>query len=208
MFDVLYEASKSRGNFAFSYCFVNIKGRTKIYKHKGIIDLDNVKEADDDVLFLGHCQAPTSSKRTFATATSHPFECDNWIIAHNGVLTNFAELNEKFTPTNKNPVDSSVIAALLASFEKEFSELTPTSCLEQVLTLLQGTFALWVYHKKTNQTFLVRQGSTLYANLESGDFCSIQGNGWIELDEGVIYEITDNGIKSTGTFVNKTPFLL
>ena len=68
-------------------------------------------------LYLGHNQAPTETGRGWKEETSHPFWVGDWIVAHNGVLTNFNELIDEYVPMHDNPVDSSIIPALLDEFE-------------------------------------------------------------------------------------------
>jgi glucosamine 6-phosphate synthetase-like amidotransferase/phosphosugar isomerase protein len=130
-------------------------------------------------------------------------------VAHNGVLTNFKELKEKYIPDHPNLVDTSIIPALLDIFEKDYDNCnTPASeikCISHVLCLLEGTFGLWLINIKTLNVYLVRQGSTLFYDTNS--FSSTPGEGYSEIKEGKIYRFYKKGIKSVGTFKNKSPFL-
>ena len=75
--------------------------------------------------YLGHTQAPTSSVRKFSPATSHPFTCGTWVVAHNGVLTNDVRLKKTLkSGTPYSDVDSSVIPALFSQeSDKNVSEV-------------------------------------------------------------------------------------
>jgi glucosamine 6-phosphate synthetase-like amidotransferase/phosphosugar isomerase protein len=162
------------------------------------------KVADFD-LFLGHTQAPTSAKRTFSPKTSHPFQYKEWIIAHNGVLTNDKAL--KATIKDKkayNIVDSSVIAPLIdISFKKTKDEVT---AICNALSSLRGTFGLWIYNEKSANTYIARSGSTLYANFLTNNFSSINSGDLVSLEEGLLYLLTKEGITSVGKFNTKSPF--
>ncbi len=93
---------------------------TVLEKYEGGIDWDKVKLPHGDVgdfIYLGHNQAPTSSAREWNEHTSHPFISGDWIVAHNGIITNYNELIDEYIPCHNNPVDSSIIPTLLDEFE-------------------------------------------------------------------------------------------
>ena len=69
-FLTLYKLNKKRGTFATSLCLVNNKGDLIIHRWSGSADIKLVEKAFDTdgsgiVMYLGHTQAPTSSKRKF-----------------------------------------------------------------------------------------------------------------------------------------------
>ena len=206
MFEILHDATIDRGHYACS--FLSILGKTTYLQqfegHPTPIDKVNFNKTTK--FYLGHNQAPTSSQRKYNKNTSHPFTCGDWMVAHNGVLTNFKQLNDKYTKKNKNPVDSSVIPALLQHFTEEYEGCKELEIIQTVLNLLEGTFAVWIYNTTSNKIYLARQGSTLFANLKTRDFCSIKSKDWVELKEGMVYEITKTKIINRVEFKNTTPF--
>ena len=206
MFEVLHDATIERGNYACSFLSV-LNTSNELLQYEGHpTSIDKVKFNENAIFYLGHNQAPTSSQRKYNKTTSHPFTKGEWIVAHNGVLTNFEKLNKQYTPNNKNPVDSSVIPALLNYFTVEHTDCKELDVLQTVLNLLEGTFAIWVYNTHSKKIYLARQGSTLFANLKTRDFCSIQSKDWVELKEGSIYEITKTKIVNRVAFKNTSPF--
>jgi glucosamine 6-phosphate synthetase-like amidotransferase/phosphosugar isomerase protein len=208
MFDVLHDASLERGKYACSFASVLPNKTIIIQKQEGHPkNMDVVKLPNNTRYFLGHNQAPTSSQRNYNKTTSHPFQYEHWVVAHNGVITNVDKLNKVYTPFNDNPVDSAVIPALLWYFTENFKNLSEITVIQSVLDLIEGTFAVWIYNAKSGKIYLARQGSTLFANPETGDFCSIPSKDWKELDEGVIYQICSKNIAAKTTFKNTTPFL-
>ena len=109
----LQKLNTSRGDFCESNLLLNNEGFEihKIPKRaKKEYKFPKRKKFN---LYLGHSQAPTSAKRLFDPETSHPFAVENWIVAHNGVLTNYKELINEFQRPYDNPVDSSVIPYIL-----------------------------------------------------------------------------------------------
>ena len=118
--------------------------------------------------YLGHTQAPTSKKRTFAHATSHPFSCDEWVVAHNGVISNHLALKKLIKNSkNYNEVDTSVIPALIAQTHQSIRNEIKSICL--TLEKLEGTFGLWIFNEKSHNIYLARSGSTIFADFITND---------------------------------------
>lgn len=213
-FEVLEQANRKRGNFATGILCMIKKDDMYDYemiKQKGTVDwtFSELPTNDDgEIYYLGHNQAPTSVERVYRTNTSHPFLYGDWIVAHNGVLTNFKELKKEHIPSHKCNVDSSIIPALLG--ENDFSVGPPETIDDEVaniartLELLEGTFALWLYNKRTNNIFIARQGSTLF--YKGTNVSSIKGEGYKEVSEGIIYKYDEKGLTPMEGFVSSSPF--
>jgi len=180
-------------------------GTAELHK-KLVIEYGRKKRSITDFeTFLGHTQAPTSSQRRFTPATSHPFQYKNWIIAHNGVLTNDRELKKLIKDKKSfNVVDSSVIAPLIDFKFRDIGDEVAGIC--SALSMLKGTFGLWIYEQKSGNIYLARSGSTIYANFITNDFSSLKEEGFVSLDEGVLYLLTKEGITSVGVFKTNSPF--
>lgn len=214
MFEVLYEANKFRGVFASSVCNIylgkNNREKVVVKKTKKEINFDiKINRLDkNSSYFLGHVQAPTSKKQTYDVATSHPFETEDWVLAHNGVLTNFKQLNDQHCKYNINPVDTSVIINMLQD-EYIISKIKDeVKIISKVLSRLEGTFACYIVNRQSQSIYIVRQGSTLFFN-EQGDFSSIKGISMKEVPEGEIYKImSSESVKKVGMFKVKSPFLV
>ena len=211
----LYDENKDRGNFAFGGLFLSFdydacmhtKGIADLHPNTDITNHDISMKPDEFYYFLGHTQAPTSSIREFNPATSHPFTCGTWVVAHNGVLTNDKKLKKKIkNPKWYNEVDSSVIPALLSVGSDENQDEVSNIC--HTLSELDGTFGLWIYNKLSNNVYLARSGSTMYANFLTNSFASMPRSGFSVLEEGILYLMTKEGLTSVGTFDNNSPFFV
>lgn len=212
-FEVLEEANQSRGNFATGLLYASVKGDKAHYgiiRKEGSFCMEDMGVPADCKLFLGHNQAPTSSQRYFQDDTSHPFEVGDWVVAHNGVLTNFKELQQECRAVPHNPVDSYIIPYLLA--ENDYKDGPCESVIEgeinnitRVLQRLEGTYAVWMYNTWSNNLYVARQGSTLF--YKGTHVSYIKGNGYIEVAEGTIYKYTPTGYEIVSTFNHKSPFL-
>jgi glucosamine 6-phosphate synthetase-like amidotransferase/phosphosugar isomerase protein len=221
MFEVLLEANKARGNFASSLVTLmkNPAGQiddVTVRKEQGVYTFEKLKlSAKKHVYYMGHVQAPTSSARTYNYDTSHPFEQEDWLIFHNGVLTNHECLNAVYCKWNENPVDTSVISCMLQEKWNELkdnkaraSSTDEVKIIETICKRLQGTFALCIVNTTSLNVYLTRQGSTLYYD-SNGNFSSIKGKTMDEVPEGKILKLTkDFTFKPVGKFTPSSPFLI
>ena len=126
-------------------------------------------------------------------------------MTHNGVLTNHEELRKQLKKYRSvNEVDSSVIPALIYSFcNKSTKEV---QCICNALSLLKGTFGLWIYNSSSGNVYLARSGSTVYADYITNDFSSTPFDKFKPLDEGTLFLQTVEGLTSVGEFKPNSPF--
>ena len=217
-FEILEQANRKRGNFSTGVLYKYRNSSYKISKVKGEnfnqIDIPvNVDSKGNknfgDYLYLGHNQAPTSSEREYQEWNAHPFQYGDWIVAHNGVLTNMKELVKEYVEYHDCAVDSSIIPAML--YEMEFrcepceDAETEIQNILFVLERLKGTFAVWIMNIKTMNVYIARQGSTLF--YKDSNISSIQGQGYKEVKEGILFSYTSEGLIPVDGFVNNSPFL-
>jgi len=211
----LYAKNRVRGDFAYGSLMVDSKLHASV-KSAGIFKLNdklyiglknNKKKFFNDFKnYLGHSQAPTSSERKYTHDTSHPFNTGKWYVAHNGVLSNEKELRSILKNYKKttNAVDSSLIPAMIDLCCKK--EKTEAKAICNALSMLKGTFGLWILNSKNNNTYLARSGSTLFADFLSNDFSSTKYNNYKTVEEGVLYLQTVEGLTAVGTFSPNSPF--
>jgi len=207
-FITLYNLNKKRGNFAVGTLFHN-QSTMVIRKYEGVVEPVRLFKNEEEVdfqMYLGHTQAPTSAKRDYSLNTSHPFEYGDWIVAHNGVLTNFDEIKNEFDPKWKNPVDSSVIPLLFSSLKKYSKNYEEQDVICSALSLLEGTFGLWIVNKRSAKSYIARCGSTLFADIYSNTFSSVKFPESEPLEEGTLYHVTPEGLTTVGTFDFNSPF--
>ena len=211
----LYNKNKERGTFAYGALFLShsydaamkVEGTVELSKNMMINNRDIMMKPSEFYYFMGHTQAPTSSKRIFDESTSHPFSYGMWVVAHNGVLTNDIKLKNKIKNKESfNEVDSSVIPAMLEQYSEESDNEVGIVC--EVLSKLEGTFGLWIYNKATHNVYIARSGSTLYANVLDNTVSSLPGDDLTPLEEGVLYLVTPEGLTSVGGFTNNSPFFI
>lgn len=130
--------------------------------------------------YLYHSRGPTTETREFVQANNHPFFHNQWVVAHNGIISNFEKLWKKYGVGDiTGKTDSSIIPRILSH------KFTIGEALEE----LEGTFALWIYNTDSGKLYITRCGSTLFANFKTGDFSSTEFSSSTSIDEGVLYEV-------------------
>jgi len=214
----LYEINKDRGNFAYGSLYTYNEQGPMVFREEVDDFLSwNVGGYAECTFYFGHTQGPTSAKREFTEETSHPFKHLTWHAAHNGVLSNSKVLAEKYEVDN--PVDSAVIPVVIwnkmqllydpdAWTWKREQEAIKLACEE-----LTGTFSCWIHNAYTNNTYLVRCGSTLFAG--DREFSSAETDDMESLDDGSIYKLlhdSDPGqsewLCKVGEFKTSSPFFI
>jgi len=208
-FERLYIKNKERGSFAHGFMYVKRNGSMYVRKDEGVTNITgeyafNYHRQYD--AFLGHTQAPTSSQRDYKAETSHPFDHGNFVVAHNGVLENHMELaKEHRIDPSIIKVDSQIIPMLLDDLYVGSDVLA----IKEACNQLRGIYACWIFCKETKLTYLIRSGCTLYTDKARTSFSSIKfGNVEHELDDGVIYCFTPEGLTQVGEFKSDNPFFV
>ena len=218
----LYQKNRERGDFAFGAFMTHIKksdditsiilrteGEFTMPGNYEITMFDQVYTPDNFRTLLGHTQAPTSAKRSYSRETSHPFECGDWVVAHNGVLTNDRILAKKLhNQSSYNEVDSSVIPAMFSEHSSARAVKDDVETICNCLSQIEGTLGLWIYNYTSRSIYLARSGSTLFCNHLTNEFSSTREPKMEELAEGTLYQLTVEGCTAVGKFRSNSPFFL
>ena len=80
--------------------------------------------------------------------------------------------------------------------------------MEKALEELKGTFALWMWNREDGSLYICRSGSTLFANINNGDFCSTSFEESQPLEEGFIYNVKDCTIQKYKEFKSNSPYFV
>lgn len=206
----LYSRNLYRGDFAFGGVFYS-DSNERVLRQEG--KYQAASPHDEFSYYLGHTQAPTSAAQTFDRSTSHPFRDAEWLVAHNGVLTNYPKLKSVVRRAHTNIVDSSIIPVLLSELNTE-SELgnEATNQLDLVKTvceMLEGTYTLWIHDSISKDSYIVRCGSTLFMNQSLNTFSSTKIEGMTEVPDGSILCVdSERQLKLVGQFTSNSPFFI
>ncbi|KRK99612.1 glutamine--fructose-6-phosphate transaminase (isomerizing) [Companilactobacillus futsaii] len=149
----------------------NQAGKDYLVKEVGKISkLENA--VTDDVVGsvgIGHTRWATHGKPTVENAHPHFSEDNRFYLVHNGVLTNFEELKEKYLQgvDFKSQTDTEVAVQLVDHFAKE--GLDGEAAFRKALSLIQGSYAFAMIDKEQpDRIFVAKNKSPLLIGLGDG----------------------------------------
>ncbi len=199
----LYQSNLDRGYYSSGSLMIdelNFCESKKVQGQFKSIPIPDSSSNRNNLYHLYHSRGPTTETLTFEEKDNHPFLYRDWVVAHNGIISNFEELKSKHFANEifETNTDSCIIPRMLFKFG-----------LEEGLSQLKGTFAIWAYNTVTGDIYIARNSCTLYADLSTGDFSSTQFEGSVMIEEGVIYKIVNyNKIIEETRFVSDSPYFI
>jgi glucosamine 6-phosphate synthetase-like amidotransferase/phosphosugar isomerase protein len=195
----LYQSNLNRGYYSSGGIIVDNNSNWTTHKREG--QFERPINGSVGQYYLYHSRGPTTETKEYNPTNNHPFFYGDWIVSHNGIISNFKTLCEKYFPGDnfEGKTDSCIIPRLLS--------IKPT--ITEALEELEGIFALWMFNRNTKRCYITRSASTLFGNTLTGDFSSTAFNGSTALKEGVVYSITNyNCIIEENTHKTKSPYFI
>lgn len=175
-------------------------GASFIYKQKNPFETKDKESLiwkteqsrNDYDYFLFHSRAPTNSTETVWSAeTTHPFTQDNCNVAHNGIITNFKDLNKDLNFT----VDSQIIPF----------DLIRNQNISKTYSKYQGLLTSWIVWGK--DVYVVKAGSSLWMNEDSFSSSQFEDSNHVE-EDGVWFTLKDNKLEPEGNFTYINPYFI
>ena len=137
----------------------------KIYKEEGspsesailFSRMKRIVEKGHSSFIFGHNRLSTGALAK-DNANNHPFETDNYVVVHNGIISNHKELKRLYDLDYKEEVDSYVIPALLEHNRELFPEehLVVKSVAEEI----SGSYSVFIYSKASDCFYYFKNKST------------------------------------------------
>ena len=133
----------------------------KLIKTKGRVKDLVIPSYLDSKVGLGHSRWATHGD--ISDKNAHPFESDNFVLVHNGIIDNYLEYKEELLLNKyhfKSDTDSEVILNLLECYYKKYQD--EVKAFKSVLKLIKGTYALGIIFKKDyNKIYFAKKESPL-----------------------------------------------
>lgn len=196
------------------------QNQIKVFKEKGRIEnlkqiLDHNNEATAGI---GHTRWATHGPATTANAHPHTSKTERFVLVHNGIIENFAELKEEYLRdvSFKSDTDTEVVVHLVEKMSEKVGDTGEAFRL--ALTKLEGSYAIamidlqdenTLYVAKNKSPLLIGKGNG--ENMVASDAMAVihLTDQFIELEDGEMAFLTREKIshfKVSGEEVNREPF--
>ncbi len=151
---------------------------------------------------IGHTRWATHGKPS--NNNSHPFVKKNCAVVHNGIIENYMEIKKSLANQKtdyKSATDTEVVAELMNYLIEK--NITPIEAIKEIVSRIEGNYALAFIIKKSEQLYVSRKGSPLVIGLSNSMNCVSsdtlalpnQVNKVIYLEEGDIAEVGINKVQ-------------
>lgn len=135
------------------------------FKKSGNFDKKGFEKAEllKENFLVGHNRYKTSGSQE-QNFNNHPFMLEDFVLVHNGVLSNFTELKTRFKISNKIQTDSFIILWLVNHYFKK-SKLTDRTkkmawAIQKTTSLIAGSYSVFVYDKVSRDLFYFKNANT------------------------------------------------
>jgi hypothetical protein len=180
----LYQNGLERGHYS-SGLLIIFNNNSLILKQKepfdyAVIESTLSKKEQGDIVYCAfHSRAPTNViQGEWDYDSTHPFNFENYYVAHNGIINNF----NKFPEHVEFDVDSSIIPYHLC---KNHGDISLT------YSKYTGLLTSWIFDIVENKFNIVKAGSSLFQDKDSFSSVNFPGAVCIERD-GVIFELKED----------------
>jgi glucosamine--fructose-6-phosphate aminotransferase (isomerizing) len=195
-------------------------GKDYLVKEVGKISkLENAVSDDvQGLVGIGHTRWATHGTPTVENAHPHFSEDNRFYLVHNGVLTNYEELKNKYLADVKfsSQTDTEVAVQLVDHFAKE--GLDGEAAFRKALGLIEGSYAFAMVDKEQpDRIFVAKNKSPLLIGLGDGFnvICSDamamldQTHQFVEIHDGEVVILKKGSVeisKLDGTAVQRDPY--
>jgi len=143
---------------------------------------------DGTNLILMHTRAQTKGPAEF-NENNHPFHTKNFILAHNGMISNDTEVIDKHKIQTEIKCDS---YAIITAIQKNYESCNNVQeAVKEALKEITGSMACWLYHKDTGDIYLWRTSNPIeyYLDADSGIFVFASESNYLKRTFGLPYKM-------------------
>lgn len=166
MFEGIMKEIQTRGRDAFGFISVP---RLANFKYIGTVTefLETKKSIwrriTGQKMVLAHTRMETKGTKDI-NANNHPFETENFALAHNGCINNDEDLKKRYKIADKDgkddiETDSYVIIKLIQHYYDK--EKNVIKAIQETCKKITGSYACWLLHKESGDIYLFRYSQPL-----------------------------------------------
>lgn len=155
--------SESRGKEASGFVAIDgenisIKKYPAKFRNNSVKSFLNNLRTVNDIKLFGHTRLETSGNNK-KQSNNQPIETEEIIIIHNGIITNYNQINKKFGFNENTELDSFVINELL---EYYLSNYNPQEAFKETLNEIEGELSVFIYFKKIKKYLIYTNTGSIY----------------------------------------------
>lgn len=151
--------TETRGRHAWGMAWVDARGRLRAYKNVGRVtdDFEALAMARDAVAMIGHCRWATNGSPE-NNLHNHPHPCDGGWMIHNGVVSGWQDMVQRYDLNLMSECDSEAIARMVEHFDGTLLERWAAAAGEADASPLV-TMGLWA---RPARLLVARNGNPLH----------------------------------------------
>ncbi|MFA6023519.1 MAG: class II glutamine amidotransferase [Candidatus Pacearchaeota archaeon] len=131
------------------------------FKSIGLLNYELLKNN----FVVGHNRLATNGNAN-KNENNHPFESKNFILVHNGIISNYAELTLNENLYFKGETDSLVILHLIEKYYQKTNDIS--KAIKKTTKKLIGSYSVFVLDKNTNTLYYFKSENAKFS------FCYIE----------------------------------
>jgi len=167
---LLFKYSEKRGKDASGISIITKGGINTLKKPERaekLIKSDLYKnlwpEDVSETTIFGHTRLATNGSK-YNDENNQPIETKNFIMIHNGIITNLEKIHNVLGLEKNNFSDSFLLILLLEKYFQESRNLI--KAINIVISIIEGSYSVALFHKSTSQTYLFSNTGSLYYVLD------------------------------------------
>ena len=148
-----------------------------LHKCKGrVADLEQHvgSKAVDGSIGIAHTRWATHGEPNDRNAHPHQSMHDHFVLVHNGIIENYAELKADLTRNGfkfKSETDTEVLVNLVEFFYGDGAEINAETAIRMALSKVVGAFGIAVIcSRERDQLIVARRGSPLVIGIGQGEY--------------------------------------
>lgn len=186
-------SGRSKDNFSF------------VLIQENSFDLYKVHSAAKDFKFPKRKKYQTllgineNKTKNFEPTVMNPSIEEEWVLSIKGDILNIEEIAEEFIGKGSKGFTQSNIIASMMKQTSEYAK-NDVATITDCLSLIEGSYSLWVYNVVTGNVFVAKCNDNIYANIYENVFSTKPFDNSELLRDGELYLLTREGMTTVNVF--------